>query len=95
MTKWHVWFLIGSGLLAAASAQADDFKCFVSGADGERYIIFNESADMREARSVAKGQKVQIGVERPVAVTRVFECAKLADRFLDNQANALDAETPR
>lgn len=92
----RVWGVVGAmALLGASPVHAEDFKCFVAGADGARYIVFNEAQDMGEARRVANEQKVQIGVDRPVAVARVFECAKLEAKFLDRDANRLDAETPR
>lgn len=82
-------------LFTGFAAQADQYKCYVAGADGENHIVFNEAGNMGKARELAKDQKVLVGVPRPVAVSRVFECAKLADRFLDAKANALDAATPR
>ncbi len=88
-------FAAAALLVMSAAVHAEEFKCFVAGADGERYIVFNEAQDMGEARRMAKEQKVQIGVPRPIAVTRVFECAKLGDEFLDGDANRLDAATPR
>lgn len=95
MIKRPLLIAAGLALAGISTAHAEQFKCYVAGADGEHYIVFNETQDMSEARRMAKEQKVQIGVPRPIAVTRVFECAKLAEKFLDGDANRLDAATPR
>lgn len=87
--------LCALGVMWASIAGAGEYKCFVVGGDGGHHIVFNEAQTSAQAETVAREQVVVVGVDRPLAITNVVECAKLDDRFRNGAANRLDQTIPR
>lgn len=94
MMKRKIW-LGGLAMVWASLASSGEYKCFVVGGDGDHHIVFNEAQSSAQAATVAREQTVVVGVNRPLVVTSVVECAKLDDLFRTGAANRLDEKFPR
>lgn len=74
---------------------AAEFKCYVAAADGKNHIVLNEAQSLDNAVAAARSQKATIKLNKPVAVTSVIECKPADQSFTDDNAQELDASTPR
>lgn len=80
--------------LAAASANADSYKCYVIGHNDAPHIVFTQTDKVESSKALAATMHITKGKVK-IAVKEVVECKLEAERFSTAAARKLDDATPR
>ncbi|NOY63382.1 MAG: hypothetical protein GXP10_09590 [Gammaproteobacteria bacterium] len=80
-------------LVCAGTAQAGEYKCYVTGADSLHYVVIVDFSSLGMAARAARHVRIDTPNMGRVDVQDVIECRELDQTFRDQKARALDAKT--